>query len=278
MLPKIEQAKNIIGDYKRVIVAFSGGVDSLYLLKLAVETLGKENILAVTAKSPLSTVGEAENARHLSNNLGVGHMIVELDELSEPKIANNPIDRCYHCKRFRYEQLMRLKDEGGYDAILDGSNFSDLGDYRPGMRACEELGIVSPLKLAGFTKDEIRQQLKTLGIPQWDTPSRACLASRIPYGDRLTRDKLARVDNAEQFLMSLGFKNLRVRLHGDIARIELPKKDMHLIFEKNLTEVISEELRKYGCKFVTLDLEGLRSGSLNPDKEVLANEGSKYNY
>lgn len=275
MQPKIKQAKSIIDHYKRVIVAFSGGVDSLYLLNLAVETLGKENILAVTAKSPLSTVGEAENARELSNSLGVEHIIVDLDELSEPKIANNPLDRCYHCKRFRYEQLMKLKDKGGYDAILDGSNFSDLGDYRPGMRACEELGIVSPLKLAGFTKDEIRQQLKNLGIPQWDAPSRACLASRIPYGDLLTRDKLAMIDNTEQFLMSLGFKNMRVRLHGHMARIELPKKDMHLIFAKNLGEVISQEFKKYGFKFVTLDLEGLRSGSLNPDKEVLGNEGGK---
>jgi len=276
MQSKIEHAKNIINEYKRVIVAFSGGVDSLYLLNLATQTLGKENILAVTVKSPLSTIGEAENAKYLSNNLGVEHIIVELDELSEPKIANNPIDRCYHCKKFRYEHLVKLKNDRGYCAVLDGSNFSDLGDYRPGMRACEELGIISPLKDAGFTKDEIRQQLKDLDIPQWDTPSRACLASRIPYGDILTEEKLTMVDNSERFLMSLGFRNMRVRIHGNIARIELPKKDMRIIFAKDLTEIISKELKKYGFKFVTLDLEGLRSGSLNPDKEeLLANENNK---
>jgi len=264
MLSKIEDAKNIINEYKKVIVAFSGGVDSLYLLNLAVATLEKENILAVTVKSPLSTVGEAENARYLSNNLGVEHIIIELDELSEPQITSNPIDRCYHCKRFRYEHLVSLMDDKGYEAVLDGSNFSDLSDYRPGMRACEELGIISPLKQAEFTKDEIRQQLKNLGTVGWDTPSRACLASRIPYGDELTKDKLAKVDNSERFLMSLGFNDMRVRYHGDVARIELPKKDMNTIFEKNLTEVITKELKKYGFKFITLDLEGLRSGSLNP--------------
>jgi len=265
MLTKIKHAKNIINEYKRVIVAFSGGVDSLYLLNLAVEALGQENILAVTVKSPLSTVGEAENAKYLSDSLGVEHIIVELDELSESKIASNPIDRCYHCKKFRYEQLVKLKDDRGYGAVLDGSNFSDLGDYRPGMRACEELGIISPLKQAEFTKDEIRQQLKDLGIKQWNTPSRACLASRIPYGDMLTEEKLTLGDNSERFLMSLGFKDMRVRLHGNIARIELPKKSMNILFEENLTEVIIKELKKYGFKFVTLDLEGLRSGSLNPD-------------
>ena len=276
MQSKIKHAKNSINRYKRVIIAFSGGVDSLYLLNLAAIALGKENILAVTVKSPLSTVGEAENAKYLSDNLGVEHIIVELDELSEIKIASNPIDRCYHCKKFRYEQLVNLMDERGYDAVLDGSNFSDLSDYRPGMRACEELGIVSPLKQAEFTKDEIRQQLKNLGIVQWNTPSRACLASRIPYGDELTEKKLAMVDNSERFLISLGFRDMRVRLHGDIARIELPKKDMNIIFEENLIEVVSKELKKYGFKFVTLDLEGLRSGSLNPSKEeVLANEDSK---
>jgi len=267
MQSKIEHAKNIINEYKRVIVAFSGGVDSLYLLNLAVQTLGKENILAATVKSPLSTVGEAENAQYLSNNLGVNHIIVELDELSESKIVNNPIDRCYHCKKFRYEHLVKLKDGRKYGAVLDGSNFSDLGDYRPGMRACEELGIISPLKQSEFTKDEIRQQLKSLAIPQWDTPSRACLASRIPYGDILTGEKLSIVDNSERFLMSLGFRDLRVRVHGDIARIELPKRDMSVIFERDLTQVIFKELKKYGFKFVTLDLEGLRSGSLNPDIE-----------
>jgi len=269
VLPKVRKAKDEIKKYKKVIIAFSGGVDSLYLLKLAVDTLGKDNVLAVTATSPLSTVGEAENAKELSSSLGVEHIIVELDELSVPEICSNPVDRCYHCKRFRYEQLVKLMNQRGYEVILDGSNFSDLGDYRPGMRACKELGIVSPLKIAELTKDEIRKGLKEAGISQWNTPSRACLASRIPYGDKLTQEKLHKIDRAEQFLMSLGFENLRVRLHGDIARIELPKEDLYLVFEKKLTEIILDRFKDYGFKFVTLDIEGLRSGSLNPDKEVV---------
>lgn len=269
MLPKVKKAKDEIKKYGKVIVAFSGGVDSLYLLKLAVDTLGSSNVLAVTATSPLSTVGEADNAKELSCKFGVEHIIVELDELSEPKIANNPIDRCYHCKRFRYEQLLKLGDEKGYEVVLDGSNFSDLADYRPGMLACMELGIVSPLKAAELTKDEIRELLREAQIPEWNAPSRACLASRIPYGDNLTQEKLYKVDRAEQFLMSLGFENLRVRLHGDIARIELLKEDLHLVFEKKLAGVISERFKEYGFKFVTIDIEGLRSGSLNPEKEVI---------
>ncbi len=264
MLAKVKQAKEIINQYRRVIVAFSGGVDSLLLLKLAVDVLGKENILAVTVKSPLSTKGEAENAKELSEFFGVEHLIVELDELANRAIADNPVDRCYHCKKFRYQQLLNLKYEKGSNVVLDGTNYSDLGDYRPGMKACEELGIISPLKEAGITKSDVRILLKEAEIKQWDTPSRACLASRIPYNDKITIEKLQKIDEAEQFLMSLGILNLRVRLHNNLARIEIPKENFEMLLKDNIYDKIVKHFKKIGFKFITLDLEGVRSGSLNP--------------
>ena len=267
MLKKTIEAKKIISNYEKVLIAFSGGVDSLFLLKLAVETLGCERVLAVTVKSPLSISDEVQRSAELSSIFRVEHKIVELNELTVKQVANNLIDRCYHCKKFRYEKLLEISHAQGCGVVLDGTNYSDINDYRPGLQACEELGIISPLKHAEFTKSQIRELLRAEGFSQWNLPSRACLASRIAYGNQITLDLLQRVSSAEDFLNKKGFTDQRVRVHGDIARIELPQKDIMLLLKKEqlLSEIVSK-LKGYGFKFVTIDLEGLRSGSLNPDR------------
>lgn len=263
---KIKKAQNIIKKYQKAAIAFSGGVDSLYLLILGLETLGRDNILAVTVKSPFSTENELHRAQELTKKLSVRHFILELDELSIHDITKNSIDRCYYCKSFRYQKLLKFAKEKKFDVILDGTNYSDLGDFRPGMRACRELGIISPLKEAGITKEEVRVLLKKAGIQHWNTPSRACLASRIPYNDKITLEKLRKIDLAEQFLMDCGFNDLRVRLHGDIARIEISTHQFEIILNNNLYKRIVEKFKEIGFRFITLDLEGIRSGSLNPKK------------
>jgi uncharacterized protein len=260
---QIKQAalQRILREMGRVVVAFSGGVDSALLLKVAVDCLGTDNVLAVTVSSPVHPDWERRDAEHLARSIGVPHLIVESDELQQDDFVANPPDRCYVCKFGRFKELVAIACQRGFAHVLDGGNVDDLGDHRPGLRAVEEHGVRSPLKEAGFTKADIRVLSRALGLPTWDHPSQACLASRFPYGERITREGLAQVDRAETFLRELGLRQVRVRHHGSLARIEVEPGDFALVMSRR-PDVVAY-LKTLGIAYVTLDLAGFRSGSMN---------------
>ena len=247
----------------RLALAFSGGVDSAFLLKAARETLPPENILALTARADLFPRREAAEAAELAASLGLTHLIIDFDALAVPQVAANPPDRCYHCKRALFEKLLRAAAARGFPVVADGANLDDADDFRPGARAVRELGVVSPLKQAGLTKAEIRELSRYLGLPTWDKPAFACLASRFPYGQALTPEDLVRVEKAEDLLLSLGFKNIRVRSHGRVARLEVEPQDRPRFFSLELMDRLNADLKTLGFEFAALDLGGYRSGALN---------------
>lgn len=259
---KFERLKEILGGMERALVAYSGGVDSTFVLKVAHQVLG-EGVLAVTAVSETFPSAELEEATELAGTMGVAHRLIETHELKRPGFAENPPDRCYFCKTELFEKLSELAQELGYDSVLDGSNVDDLGDWRPGTKAAREHGVRSPLQEAGLNKEEIRALSLELGLPTWEKPSFACLSSRFPYGDTITLEKLKQVDAAENLLRSLAFKQFRVRHHGDIARLELGPAEFERLFTDGLKEKVTEGLKALGYCYVTLDLEGFRSGSMN---------------
>ena len=254
-----------------VLVAFSGGVDSTLLLRVAKDVLGSE-VLAVTASSAVYPSEEMEQAKTLAQNLKARHEIIQTRELTNPKFVNNPKDRCYWCKKELFAELTSIARENDLSHVVDGSNLDDLDDFRPGMKAARELGVRSPLQEAMLTKADIRSMSKRMGLPTWSKPSLACLASRLPYGTRITRDKLVRIGRAERFLKDLGFTHIRVRHHDTIARIEVPKKDIsRLVSDKPRSQIVSY-FKTLGYSYVTLDLEGYRTGSMN---EVLTENGKE---
>lgn len=247
----------------RVAVAFSGGVDSALLVRLAADTLGADNVLALTAVSQFNPKRETALAREIAEACGVRAIHVTIDALALPEVAANPPDRCYHCKRAIFGTLMSVAQAEGFPWLLDGSNASDRGDYRPGKLAAVELGAISPFDECGITKAEIRERSHELGLPNWDLPSAACLASRIPYGTALTVEDLRRVEAAEDALIALGFTGCRVRLHGNIARVETPPDAIFQLAQEQVRERLLAALEPLGFDFVTLDLRGYRMGSLN---------------
>lgn len=262
--PKEEAVLAFLRAQEKVAVALSGGTDSTYLLALAVEALGPQRVVALTAHSEFEPPEDVEEARALAQHLGAPHQVVPLSLLSRGPVAQNPPDRCYFCK---WETLTAFKEVlPGSEAwtLVYGANASDLGDYRPGERAARELGARAPLQEAGLTKDEIRALARARGLPNWDRPSAACLASRFPYGTRLTPEKLERVAKAERYLRTeLGLRRFRVRDHGDIARLEVPREDWPLVLDETRLPALVEHLRALGFLYITLDLMGLRSGSMN---------------
>lgn len=261
-LTKLDYLKNILKDMGRVIVAFSGGVDSSFLLRVAKEVLG-DKILAVTACSETYPQAELEEAKKIAQLLSVRHLIISSEELEIPGFQDNPSNRCYFCKKELFGKLKEIGAKEGIDLIVDGTNHDDLGDHRPGMLAARELGVRSPLTEAGLTKKDIREYSHLLGLPTWEKPSFACLASRFPYGEKITREKLRRVDRAEEYLKSKGFKQLRVRHHEGIARIEVDRRDIRRFLQDNLSREIIMKLKELGFTYITLDLEGYRMGSMN---------------
>lgn len=262
---KYNHLKEIIKGYGSVVVAFSGGVDSTLLLKVAVDTL-KEKALAVTNTGELYAPGEVEEAAELARLIGAEHLIIAGSELDNPVFASNPPDRCYHCKKGEYGEILAAARERGIDVIIDGANADDLNDYRPGLRAGLELGVHSPLKDAGLNKEEIRSLSRKFALPTADKPANPCLASRFPYGTPITTRGLRQVGAAEIFLRKLGIPLVRVRHHDNLARIEVPSVYLKFVVEHAVE--IESKLRELGYTYVALDLLGYRTGSMNETLNV----------
>lgn len=262
---KIDRLKNEIHRLKRLAVAFSGGTDSAFLLKICTDTLGKNNVLAITADFEGFSKRDLEESQRFTKELGLQHKIVKLTVLDISDIANNPPNRCYYCKKKLLSAVISAANGKGYDNVVEGSNISDTGDFRPGMRAIEEMGVKSPLKSAGLTKEEIREALRKLKLSTWSKPSAACLFSRFPYGEKITLEKIKRVSDAEEILSAEGFSQLRVRSHGDLARIEVLPEEINKFLERTFRDKITHEFRRLGFKYVTIDLDGYRIGSMNDE-------------
>ncbi len=257
----LTRLQTILTELGRVVVAFSGGTDSTLLLKVARDTLGAGHVVALTAVSPSLPEADLREARALAHQIGVKHVLIASDELANPDYRANTPNRCFFCKEEVYGKFTAYAAQHGYRAVVDGSNADDAHDYRPGRQAARRYGIRSPLQEADLSKAEVRKLARELGLPNWDKPSAACLASRIPYGTPITAEILKRIEQAEQLLREMGFRQVRVRHHGTLARIEVEPTDFARLLEQR--EVIANHCKQLGYTYVTLDLNGFRSGSMN---------------
>ena len=259
---KLERLRAIFAEMDRTLIAYSGGIDSTLVAKVAYDTLG-DRALAVTAESPSLLPEDLIDARIQAATMGIAHEVVQTHEMDNLDYTSNPVNRCYFCKSELHDTLKPLALERGYPYVVDGVNADDLHDYRPGIQAAQERGARSPLAEVGITKLEVREMARHLGLPWWDKPAQPCLSSRFPYGEAITVAKLQRVGRAERHLRQMGLTTLRVRSEGDTARIELPAADIkEFVLKADLSTLVTE-FQSYGFLFVTLDLEGFRSGKLN---------------
>ena len=262
LIDKEKQLESNIKSMGSVLVAFSGGVDSTLVLAVAHSVLGK-NVLAVTAQSPSLPMRELSATKELADHIGVEHLIIQTDEMSSPKYIQNPVDRCYYCKSELYGKLEKIAAERKFNHIVNGINLDDMGDHRPGIGAAREADVKSPLCDAEFCKQDVRDLSKKLGLSTWEKPAMACLSSRIPYGQEVTERKLSMIEQAEDVLLAMGFKQLRVRHHGDIARIEFNKEDISRFFSNGLADTVQRKFTDIGFNFTTVDIAGFKSGRLN---------------
>ncbi len=262
MSDKLTQLQAIFREMDRALIAYSGGIDSTLVAKVAWDVLG-DRALAVTANSPSLMPEDFDDAKTQAAQMGIVHRVVETHEMENEQYTSNPVNRCYFCKSELHDTLRPLADELGYEYVVDGLNADDLLDYRPGIAAAKERGVRSPLAEVGITKLEVRELSKQLGLPWWDKPSQPCLSSRFPYGELITTEKLHRVGRAERYLRDLGYRNLRVRSDGETARIELVPEEIPGFVSKVDLPTLVEAFQGFGFVYVTLDLEGYKSGKLN---------------
>ena len=261
-LNKYDELKKMLKDFGSAAVAFSSGVDSTFLLYAAKEALG-DKVIAISAKSYSFPERELNEAKAFCEAHKIRHIIFESEELEIEGFSENPVNRCYICKHELFEKIIKIAENEGISVILEGSNLDDNGDYRPGLQAVAELGIKSPLRSIGFTKEDIRALSKYLNLPTWEKPSFACLASRFVYGETITKEKLAMVDKAEQMLLDLGFRQVRVRIHGTMARIEVLPDEFEKLISDDVRNQITASFKSFGFTYVTMDLTGYRTGSMN---------------
>ena len=269
---KLDRMREIFSPMRSVIVAFSGGVDSTFVLKVAYDTIG-DRVLALTTTSPTMPDEDRESALTMAQVIGARHLIVESNELEIPGYSANPLNRCYLCKHNLFTVCEAKAAELGIDNIVDGLNLDDLHDYRPGMQAASEKRVRHPLVEAELSKAEIRELSRAMRLPTWDRPASPCLSSRFPYGTEITPEGLAKVAAGERILHAMGFKVARVRFHGEVARLELERSEMERIFETQIRDAVDREFKKIGFRFVAIDLKGFRSGSLN--EGVIANSSAR---
>ena len=260
---KYARLREIVRGLESTLVAFSAGVDSTLLLKVCVDELGPERAVAVTAVSESYPSHELAQAKRLARDIGARHLLVDTNELADENYASNPTNRCFYCKQELFTTVFPLAEREGLKTVVYGANLDDTGDFRPGMQAAKQLGARAPLLDAEMGKPEIRAVSRLLGLETWDKPAFACLSSRIPYGERVTEEKLQQIDRAEIALVAEGFRQVRVRHHGEIARIEVPPADLPHFFAGGRNERVTRALKEIGFRYVTLDLQGYRSGSLN---------------
>ena len=264
---KLETLKKIIKEKGPMAIAFSGGVDSTFLLGIASGVLGKD-LLAVTASAAFMVREEIEEAKAAAVRFNVDHEVIQIEISDIDRFTENPPDRCYHCKKHLFSKISAVAGQRGFSTVCDASNADDENDYRPGMKALEELGILSPLREAGLIKDNIRALSKEMGYDTWNRPAMACRATRIPYHDEITREKLDRIEKAERFLGSIGFEINRVRCHGDLARIEVAPGKVELLLEPEMRRKVLERFKLFGFLYITVDVEGYRMGSMNESLDM----------
>lgn len=257
----------MLAECQGAVVAFSGGVDSTFLLSVAGEVLG-DRVLAVTVSAPFIPSWEVSEARQFTSRLGIEHLVIETGDEGLEEIRDNPPDRCYICKKSIFTRIIDIAADKDFKCVIEASNVNDSDDYRPGLKALRELDVMSPLMEAEFTKKDIRAASKEMGLETWRKPALACLATRIPYGEELTPEKLEQISEGERYLMSLGFEACRLRYHSGVARIEVPPEEIERFLESPMRETIVEHLKSLGFLYITVDLEGYRTGSMNEELDI----------